>query len=185
MVRRGAFREDLYFRLMVYPIEMPALRERKSDIPLLVAHLMDRHREDVGRDVSRWSAEALDALMAYEWPGNVRELENLVHRAMLTCATDRIELSDLPKALRMPVLPPIVSVLPPPAEVVPAGLPTLNLRELEGLAIKQALDRTSGHIANAARLLGLGRATLYRRLIELGGSPQAATPPPSGSTDES
>ncbi len=188
MVHKGAFREDLYFRLMVYPIEVPPLRDRKSDIPLLVAHLTERHREDVGRDVSRWSPEALDALMFYDWPGNVRELENLVHRAMLTCATDRIELSDLPKALRKPVLPPLQSVLPPRIEPAPTGLPTLNLRELEGLAIKLALGRTNSHIANAAKLLGIGRATLYRRVIEMGvsatGAVGAEEPPSSGKDDE-
>ncbi|HTJ81423.1 MAG TPA: sigma-54 dependent transcriptional regulator [Polyangiaceae bacterium] len=184
MVRRGAFREDLYFRLMVYPIEMPPLRDRKSDIPLLVARFMDRHRADVGRDVTRWSPEALDALMAYDWPGNVRELENLVHRAMLTCATERVELSDLPRTLRKPVLPPLASVLPPPTAPRVTGLPTLNLRELEGTAIKLALEQSGGHIANAAKLLGIGRATLYRRVVEIGvtadgGSPTKGEPPSS------
>jgi len=191
MVREGTFREDLYFRLMVYPIEVPPLRERRGDIPLLAAHLMERHRDDVGKDVSRWSPEALDALTAYEWPGNVRELENLVHRAMLTCATDRIELSDLPRALQKPVLPALASVLPPPPAAVPSsGLPTLKLRELEAMAIKQALEQTGGHIANAAKLLGIGRATLYRRVVELGDSPDGGPngvkdePPSSGSGDD-
>jgi DNA-binding NtrC family response regulator len=154
------------------------LRERSGDIPALVAHFMKLFRADVGRDITRIHPEALDALMAHGWPGNVRELQNVVHRAMLTCTSDRIDLKDLPPALQKPVLPPIPDSRPvdaePPAQA-PAGptsargrLPTLQLRELERMAIELALEQTKGHIASAAKLLGLGRATLYRRLIEAG-----------------
>jgi DNA-binding NtrC family response regulator len=175
-VKKGRFREDLYFRLMVYPIEVPPLRERHGDVPLLVAHFLKVFREDVGRDVTRIAPEALDALQSHSWPGNVRELENVMHRAMLSSTTDRIELSDLPPALRMASLPKMAlarSTPVPDAARVDAGegsalLPTLVLRDLEALAIKLALRETKGHIANAARLLGMGRATLYRRLVETG-----------------
>ncbi len=172
-VAAGRFREDLYFRIMVYPIDAPPLRDRTEDIPLLVAHFTRSFRDDVGRDISRVSQEALEALMAYRWPGNVRELQNVVHRAMLSCATDQIELSDLPQALRDVLLPPLPRA--PRAQGAPvatpqagAGLPTLLLSELERLAIAESLRTSTGHIGKAAKLLGIGRSTLYRRLLELG-----------------
>jgi DNA-binding NtrC family response regulator len=185
-VRKGAFREDLYFRLMVYQIEMPPLRERSGDVPALVAHFMRLFRADVGRDITRIHPEALDALMAHGWPGNVRELQNVVHRAMLTCTSDRIDLKDLPPVLQKPMLPPIPEA---PAELAaqaqpgpisaPGRLPTLQLRELERMAIELALEQTKGRIASAAKLLGLGRATLYRRLIEAGMKVDLAEAPDS------
>jgi DNA-binding NtrC family response regulator len=174
-VSAGKFREDLYFRLMVYPIEVPSLRERLDDIPLLVAHFMKTLREDVGREVTRLSPEALDALSAHQWPGNVRELQNVIHRAMLSSRTDVIELFDLPPSLQKAVSRPVLSQLlqadasaPSSSPATPSGLPTLVLRDLEQLAMQQALKQTNGHVANAAKLLGIGRATLYRRLVESG-----------------
>ncbi len=174
LVQKGGFREDLYFRLMVYPVELPPLRERREDIPLLAAHFMKLFRDDVGRDVRRISAEALDALLAHRWSGNVRELQNVIHRAMLTCQSDQLALGDLPSSLQTPVLPPIKSRDDSEASVPPASLrgsprlPTLMLRDLERMAIGLALEQTKGHIGSAAKLLGLGRATLYRRLVETG-----------------
>jgi DNA-binding NtrC family response regulator len=165
--RAGRFREDLYFRLMVYPIETPPLRERREDIPLLVAHFLQAFRGDVGRSIERITPEALDALGGHSWPGNIRELQNVIHRAMLSSTSDRIDIADLPPSLQQRALPAIEA---PPAPAPPATgvLPTLVLRDLEALAIEQALAQTGGHVGNAARLLGLGRATLYRRLIDLG-----------------
>ena len=183
LVQKGGFREDLYFRLMVYPVELPPLRERREDIPLLAAHFMKLFREDVGRDVRRISAEAVDALLAHRWSGNVRELQNVIHRAMLTCQSDQIGLGDLPAHLQTPVLPPIKareeaeSSLPPNSVRTPR-LPTLMLRDLERMAIGLALEQTKGHIGSAAKLLGLGRATLYRRLVETGMKLDAEGPEP-------
>lgn len=169
-VRNGAFREDLYFRLMVYPIEVPPLRERIEDVPALVAHFIRTFRADVGRDIAGITSDALDALVAHKWSGNVRELQNVIHRAMLTSDSNRIELKDLAPALRKPVLPPL-----PTTEVVQSDaasprrrLPTLVLRDLERSAIQAALEQTKGRISSAAKLLGIGRATLYRRLVEAG-----------------
>ena len=174
LVQKGGFREDLYFRLMVYPVELPPLRERREDIPLLAAHFMKLFRDDVGRDVRRISAEALDALLAHRWSGNVRELQNVIHRAMLTCQSDQVALGDLPPNLQISVLPPIPSrddgepSAPPTTLRGSQRLPTLLLRDLERMAIGHALEQTKGHIGSAAKLLGLGRATLYRRLVETG-----------------
>ncbi len=156
-VKKGRFREDLYFRLVVYPIRLPPLRERLDDLPLLLTHLLRRLRDDVGRDIRRVSPEALAALGGHAWPGNVRELQNVVHRALLSCQGDEITLADLPAELRP-------SRVAPAPSTRSAELPTLDLGELERRAIAKAMEQTKGNVEQAARLLGLGRATLYRRL---------------------
>ncbi len=149
---------------MVFPIEVPPLRARLGDVPVLVAHFLCLLREDVGREVAGVSAAALAALARYRWPGNVRELQNVVHRAMLWCDGDEIALRHLPEAIVAEVGP-AAAREPPRAG---AALPILDLRELERLAIAQALELTGHHIGRAAKLLGMGRSTLYRRLLELG-----------------
>lgn len=168
-VEAGRFREDLYFRLVVYPIRVPPLRERRTDIPLLVGHFLRKLGPDAGRDVTRVQPDVLEALARYPWPGNVRELENVVHRSLLSCAGDQIALADLPpdiRALALPSLPPDTregasNGRAGPDRVVP-------LRELERQAIERALKATEGSVGKAAKLLGIGRATLYRRLATLG-----------------
>lgn len=169
-VLAGRFREDLYFRLVVYPVQLPPLRERREDIPLLVGHFLRTLRKDVGRDVTHVRPDALSALLAYSWPGNVRELQNVVHRSMLACRGDEITLADLPPELRALVLP----TLPPAsaragASERPGGV--VPLRELERRAIEHALRTTRGSVGQAAKLLGIGRATLYRRLSAFAISP--------------
>jgi DNA-binding NtrC family response regulator len=163
-VAAGRFREDLYFRLMVYPLAVPPLRERAGDVPSLTAHFLHALRDDVGRDISRVATGALAALTAHRRPGNVRELQNVVHRAMLSCEGDEVRLADLPPALGQ------IAGVPADAPSSPgivASLPCLDLQVLERLAIQQALDTTGMHIWRASTLLGIGRSTLYRRLIEL------------------
>ncbi len=172
-VKKGKFREDLYFRLMVFPIEVPPLRDRVDDIPLLVAHFMKMLRADVGREHDRISPTALEALMAHNWPGNVRELQNVIHRAMLTCETDELDIPDLPPAIQRHVLPdlpkvPVAESGAAPASAPPGRLPTLDLRRLEEIAVREALAQTDMHMGKAAKLLGVGRSTLYRRLLEMG-----------------
>ncbi len=171
-VKKGKFREDLYFRLMVFPIEAPPLRDHVDDIPLLVAHFMKVLRADVGKEHDRISPTALEALMAHDWPGNVRELQNVVHRAMLTCEGDELDVPDLPPAVQRHVLPtlphPAAADVGTPTSTSPARLPTLELRRLEEIAIREALAQTDMHMGKAAKLLGVGRSTLYRRLLEMG-----------------
>ncbi len=170
-VEAGRFREDLYFRLVVYPIHLPALRDRREDIPMLVGHFLRKLSPDVGRKVDRIAPEALDALARHDWPGNVRELENVVHRSLLACRGDEIALADLPADIRRGVLP----VLPPAPERPGAtrwedDFPedeVVPLRELERRAIQHALKVTQGSVSKAAKLLGIGRATLYRRIASL------------------
>ena len=172
-VDAGRFREDLYFRLVVYPIQLPPLRNRVEDIPGLVTHFLEKLRNRSAHGVRGLSAEALDALARHSWPGNVRELENVVHRSVLACRGQEIDLADLPPDLRAAAAPVEAErathddLLGAEGEVVP-------LRELELRAIRKALRLTRGSVGRAAKLLGIGRATLYRRLAELDVSPDAA-----------
>jgi DNA-binding NtrC family response regulator len=167
-VEAGRFREDLYFRLVVYPIHLPPLRERLEDIPLLVGHFLRTLEVGVGRNVKHISPEALDALTRHRWPGNVRELQNVVHRSLLACRGDEITLADLPADLKNAVLPPLPALngkshngdAHREDEILP-------LRELERRAIQRALRATQGSVGKAAKLLGIGRATLYRRIATL------------------
>ena len=160
-VQDKKFREDLYFRLAVYPLKIPALRERREDITHLVLHFLEKYAGDVGRMIQRVSPAAMDLLMRHEWPGNVRELQNVVHRAMLSCDADELDLVHLPQELRQATSAAAGELGGPADEVVP-------LRELERRAIRKALRATNGSVEKAARLLGMGRATLYRRLARYG-----------------
>lgn len=165
MVRAGSFREDLYYRLAVFPIALPPLRERKGDVALLFRHFSELYRIP-GRPLVRGiSADALEALERYRWPGNVRELQNVTQRALLACDGDRVELGHLPHDLRSTGLP------EPQCESegvkVTQELPLLTLKEMETMAIMRALRAHGGSVTAAAKRLGIGRATLYRRLSEL------------------
>jgi DNA-binding NtrC family response regulator len=176
-VDAGRFREDLYFRLVVYPIHLAPLRERIEDLPLLVAHFLEKLRARTNHGVRRVSAEALAVLSRYRWPGNVRELENVVHRSVLACGGDEIGIQDLPPDMRESALREALAEVgrPAPGDPVDDGLgasgTVIPLRELELRAIRKALRVTGGSVAKAAKLLGIGRATLYRRLSELELSP--------------
>ncbi|MEL7368689.1 MAG: sigma-54 dependent transcriptional regulator [Myxococcota bacterium] len=158
-VQSKRFREDLFFRLSVYPLKIPPLRDRREDITHLVMHFLEKYSQDAGRVIQRVSPAALDLLMRHSWPGNVRELQNVVHRAMLSCDTDELEIGHLPQELRAEAQ--ASNIEGGADEVVP-------LRELERRAIRRALRATNGSVEKAARLLGMGRATLYRRLARYG-----------------
>jgi len=169
-VEAGRFREDLYFRLVVYPIHLPALRDRVEDIPLLVGHFLRTLTSDVGRQVNRISPEVLEAMARHRWPGNVRELQNVVHRTLLACRGDEITLADLPPDIRELGLPSLgLSLVPSHGAGTPSQVDSeiLPLRELERRAIQRALRATQGSVGKAAKLLGIGRATLYRRIATL------------------
>jgi two-component system response regulator HydG len=151
-IRAGTFRQDLYFRLNVVQIKLPPLRERKSDIPLLVNSFLEKF-SDPQRPVRSISEDAMRRLMAYDWPGNVRELENAVERAVALGSGPILHVGDLPSNLQYPS----TERLPENDEIVP-------LEELERRAILRALRETGGDKLAAARLLGIGKTTLYRKL---------------------
>jgi DNA-binding NtrC family response regulator len=184
-VEAGRFREDLYYRLVVYPIPIPPLRDRVEDVPALVNHFLRALAPDIGRTIHRASPEALAALARYRFPGNVRELGNIIHRSLLGCRGDVLDVGDLPPELLQispserpaprpapPLDGPARPTIPSPAS--PARAPTsvapiavISLGELEKKAIEQALRATGGNVRKAALALGMGRATLYRRIAAL------------------
>jgi sigma-54 dependent transcriptional regulator, acetoin dehydrogenase operon transcriptional activator AcoR len=150
-VLQKKFREDLFFRLNVIPINLPPIRERRSDIPILIDHFLRQAAEMSGGKTLRFSREAIPVMMNYRWPGNVRELENAIQYAMVKCIGDIIKPDDLP--------PEIQAGLESCSRPGPSKKLTLS-------AVKSALKATDGNKAKAARELGVGRATLYRFLKE-------------------
>jgi DNA-binding NtrC family response regulator len=183
MVAEGRFREDLYYRLNVFPIEMPALRERREDIPALVEGFVRRFNVEEGKRVVGAAPETLAFLTDFDWPGNVRQLENAVYRAIV--------LSDAPY-LQPHDFPAISGVNAPPLEAgepmsIPAALDLMaslpkdapvkilddrgHLRTLEDIErdqIQLAMEFYAGHMSEVARRLGIGRSTLYRKVREQG-----------------
>jgi two-component system response regulator HydG len=160
LVREGKFREDLYYRIAVFPLEVPPLRERREDIPALVAHFLGRRRGQP----SKISAEALSRLVAYQWPGNIRELENVVERAAILCENEEIRLPDLPSLEAVTAAPSDgafgqVALGRPLKEVVADAV-----RAVERQALRDALRRCDGSPARAARVLGISRASFYNKL---------------------
>jgi PAS domain S-box-containing protein len=151
-IARGRFREDLFYRLSVVPLFLPALRERRHDIPLLIAHTLKRILQEAGRGEVKVSAEAMDVMMSHNWPGNVRELQNWLQFALVKCHGDTI---------RPEHLPPIVAGIARPVK-------RRRLRKLDIEAVRDALRQTGGSKIEAARVLGVSRATLYRFLDDAG-----------------
>ncbi len=163
-VRAGRFRDDLYYRLSVYPLYVPPLRKRREDIALLVDHFVAASAEAEGVDRPEVAPDALAALQAYDWPGNVRELENIIRRALIGLEGGRLSLSALPECVRGNA----ASVLPAALETAAAGGPLVPLREVEREYVELALERCRGNLSEAARMLGIGRTTLYRKVQRYG-----------------
>jgi two-component system response regulator HydG len=153
-VRQGQFRQDLFFRLNVVQIKMPPLRERKSDIPILVNSFLEKFCDsDSKGDMRTISEDAMARLLAYDWPGNVRELENAIERAVALGSGPLLHMGDLPSNLQYGT-----------GERMPQNDELLPLEELERRAILRALQEAGGDKLAAARLLGIGKTTLYRKL---------------------
>ncbi len=184
-VREGAFREDLYYRLNVFPIEAPALRERREDIPALVDHFITRFNAEEGRRVIGASPETLGLLSAFEWPGNVRQLENAVYRALVLADAPWLQPHDFPAISGLsapqadnvpgldrqdeissgPLLPPLPDT---PVRILDERGHLRTLEEIERDLIQHAIEVYAGHMSEIARRLGIGRSTLYRKVREQG-----------------
>jgi len=193
MVKRGQFREDLFYRLSVIAIDVPPLRERLDDVPLLADHFLARFRHQAGRRLSGFSPEALAAMQRYHWPGNVRELRNAVERAIVLGERDTIQPQDLPPQVLAQAQPPRMRTssptpplgsaissaqlaVPPPSgphvtidsgpvpQLAAAPPRAKSLRELEKEGILAALAATNGNKAQAAAILEIDRSTLYKKL---------------------
>jgi len=152
-IASGQFREDLYYRLNVVTIELPLLRERKEDIPLLAQHFLKKFAMENQKEITGFSPEAIDFLLKYEWPGNVRELENAIERAVILTKNSYIEVADLPpKSLTL-------------AHSAQSGK---SLREIDKNHVLNILSETGRNYSKTARILGISRATLYNKIRAYG-----------------
>ncbi|HHN66437.1 MAG TPA: sigma-54-dependent Fis family transcriptional regulator, partial [Thermopetrobacter sp.] len=195
MVKQGTFREDLYYRLNVFPIMVPPLRKRVADIPPLVEHFIHRFAAEEGRKVRGIAPDALRMLQQYSWPGNVRQLENTIFRAIVLAEGDELTIADFPQIAALvegyDVQVPAAPAEPQPAQTGPAGGAAADpatvadgsaigvsvvtegghvrtLEEVEADMIRLALARYRGQMSEVARKLGIGRSTLYRKIKALG-----------------
>ena len=187
LVKAGLFREDLYYRLNVFPIRVPPLRERREDIPELVRHFTARFAAEEGKTALRGvTAPAIQLLTRHNWPGNVRQLENAVFRAVVLADGPMLTPDEFPQitaqldgALPLPESPPEpaepIEIAVPGAPTPAPGVATLDangdvrpLAEVEEAMIRLALERYAGRMTLVARKLGIGRSTLYRKLKDLG-----------------
>ncbi len=158
LMESGDFREDLYYRLRVFPINLPPLCERKEDIPLLIQHFIDRNNDKMGKNIKIVEAKALGALLDYSWPGNIRELENALEYAFVRVEGDQIRLNDLPAEVLN------LSGLSSVKGEYELGSSTTQKEEEE--IIESALREAKGNKSKAAKLLAIGRTTLYKKLKE-------------------
>jgi two-component system, NtrC family, response regulator HydG len=175
-VEEGRFRRDLFYRLSVFPIRLPALLERREDIHPLVIHFLEYYKQKTGRFVSGISKAAIQSLTSYNWPGNVRELENAIERAVIIAAGRQIELEDLPSAISGAGLAREALIRAERAQAANEGrtakleieVPS-SMDDIERQAINATLDYTAGDKTRAARLLNIARKTIYRKLEQYNG----------------
>jgi DNA-binding NtrC family response regulator len=152
-IRAGSFREDLLFRLNTVEIHIPALRQRREDIPALATHFLRRYCKRYRIEVTGFAPTTLEAMMQYMWPGNVRELEHTLERAVLMCRSPEIHVSDLGLNVQRPQ---------------GQSLEDLSIEEVEIILVRKALQRFQGNVSQAAEALGLSRGALYRRMERYG-----------------
>ncbi len=196
MTRDGSFREDLYYRLNVFPIFVPSLKERKADILALAQHFISRFSAEENKPVSTLTPEAQDLIEAFNWPGNVRQLENTIFRAVVLCDGEVLDTCDFPQiaaalGVEAATRRPVASARAPVHSERAAGEPETQayasaqstpysfsalgqaghmrkLEEMESEMIRMAIARYDGHMSEVARRLGIGRSTLYRKLKDFG-----------------
>ncbi|MEL6257672.1 MAG: sigma-54 dependent transcriptional regulator [Pseudomonadota bacterium] len=178
-VAAGQFREDLYYRLNVFPVDVPPLRERVEDIPALVDHFIERFNASEGTKIGGAERRTLDMLTAFDWPGNVRQLENAVFRAVVLCEGDFLQPEDFPQISGLapqlsaePVSPSVMvnpgaaSTASGPVAVFDADGELRPLEDVERDLIALAIEHYDGHMSEISRRLGIGRSTLYRKIRE-------------------
>jgi DNA-binding NtrC family response regulator len=159
-VAEGEFREDLFYRLNVIQLDVPPLRARRSDIPMLAMHFLRRFAKENDREIDGFSDAAMNALMAYSWPGNVRELENAVERAVVMCTGDRVDAQALPSA----------SAATEPSDDFRMLVPGVSMAEVERIVIERTLAAVGGSTARAAEMLGISRRKIQYRVKEWSGA---------------
>ena len=166
MVREGRLREDLYYRLNVLPVVIPPLRDRREDIPLLAQIFLERAAKTHGRQGIGFSPAAMEMITEYDWPGNVRQLENTIERMAILCRGDAIGIADLPSEIvgGEPIFAAAIASSAPECRVTPS----LEMRDIEREAIINALAQSNGNVVKAASVLGIGQATVYRKMKRYG-----------------
>jgi two-component system response regulator FlrC len=170
MVAHGTFRDDLYYRLAVFPIRLPSLRERRGDLRYLVEGIMGVHAQRFhrGKDIPAITPEALVQLERYSWPGNVRELENVILRALVMAGGGAIRPEHLPSVEYFSDLPPPQSSVPPSSEdMAAAAQATKTLELVQRDHIVNVLKAQRGNIKATAQILGISRTTLYKKIRDL------------------
>jgi DNA-binding NtrC family response regulator len=171
LITEGKFREDLYYRLNVFPITLPPLRERPTDIPPLVEHFIAKYAQSAGKRVRGADSAAIAQLTNYSWPGNVRELENVIERALILANGDHLTPTELDFGRRAaPTLSSVPAPINDPGSGAIDGGRSLyrRLSEQERGEIVTAVEEAQGNIAHAARVLGINRSTLYYRMRKHG-----------------
>lgn len=159
-MRDGTFREDLYYRLMVVAIELPALRERKEDIPDIVGYFLERYNGEFGKRIKRVDEAAAKALKEYHWPGNIRQLESVIERAVIMCETDIINLKDIKSELRLPQQPGVLDI-----DIPDEGL---NFEDMEKEILRKAMLKANNVATRASKLLGMSYKTFWYRWEKFG-----------------
>jgi len=168
MVEEGKFREDLFYRLNVITVDMPALRVRASDVPLLAGHFLRKFADENGKKMDGFSDEALERLAAYHWPGNVRELENVVERAVVLAQSAQVTAAELPPNLV------------PAKNRAGLQIPGATMDEIERYAITKTLEMTGGSTSRAAEVLGISVRKIQYKMHEYEGAPKSARDPVDG-----
>ncbi len=181
MISKGEFREDLFYRLNVLPIELPALRERREDIPKLAGHFLERYTKRFGRPVIEISKRALQLLQGYDWPGNIRELENVIERGVMLAKGTELR----PEHLMLPGRGALDGAATPHSPVGRVEEPAadesgdlLSLAEVERRHVLSVLKACAGNQKRASSILQISKSTLWRKLKEYGVEARELGPPP-------
>jgi len=174
LVKKGTFREDLFYRLNVFPIHVPSLRERKSDIPHLCAHFLKKYRQETGKNIVSVSPDTMRLLMDYCWPGNVRELENTIEHAFVLCRIEEIQVTDLPHELRVKVVregicaEKTAGIAPQFSPIMIAPQKTSGRLNISREHLVAALEEHGGNKSATARSLGISNVGLWKKMKKLG-----------------
>jgi DNA-binding NtrC family response regulator len=147
-IKEGSFREDLYYRLNVFSVLLPPLRDRRTDIPLIAKYFMSKYAQSMNKNVVGFSPQAMEMFTGYDWPGNIREVRNVVERAMVVAQGPQIEVEDIS--------------FPFPSPAMPSG--GASLEDVERDQILKILNQTRGNIAQAAEILKISRLTIYNKI---------------------
>ena len=161
-VGKGSFRQDLYYRLNVFPLVLSPLRERIDDIPLLLSHFIEKSQKLTNKTIKDITSQAMALLLSYNWPGNVRELENTIQRMMVVCKGDTLDVQDIPIGIRGSDSAPVSNTR------LLKGISRESTELVEKRTIADALTKTGGNVTHAAKALGISRATLQNKMIRYG-----------------